>query len=235
MSSKREQLLEIINSGSAIPVCDLSRLVDDIWKHDVIDTKDRFHNLFFYELCPILKIVNQEHLIDQITAIKIIGMKSRIDGILIMNGIEQGIEITAAIDGQNDALMMELLEERGHAPAYQKIESTGTRNNRVFGNNELISINANDYNFNTLLPMMRKKLENKQKISFSNKNYSNAWLGIVFDDNIMPIIDRKKSRFDPVCNALLEGGAESYAPFSRVFCVGSSRQYIFDSSDLIVT
>lgn len=203
------------------------RIYDD--DDNPIDTRSRFHNTFFYEICPLLMI--SEHPGIETTGIVFTGADARFDGLLLLGDERkaQKVELTAAIDGHNDALQMELLKERGHAPAFQKIEATRTRKNRKFGKNKLEAINSEEYNQETLLPFLEGALAHKKEEAKKNPDYIDAWLGVVFDDWITPSIEKKPGRFDPICRQMLGDAPEQHAPFSRVFCVGVSRQYLFDS------
>ena len=65
------------------------------------------------------------------------GANSRFDGLILFDkGRKQRVELTAAIDGHDEAVRMELLAKRGDAPAFQKIEASGSKRNRTFGPNE---------------------------------------------------------------------------------------------------
>ena len=68
-----------------------------------------------------------------------------------------------------------------------------------------------------------------QKVKQANKNpyYDGAWLGIVFDDWIISLGEKKK-RLDPVCERVL--GLAQHCPFLRVFFVGFSGKYLFDTN-----
>jgi hypothetical protein len=125
---------------------------------------------------------------------------------------------------------MELLAKRGDAPAFQKIEASGSNRNRTFGPNEADGIWMAEYDLGTLLPLLEKALARKIDRARANQFYSGAWLGMVFDDWVCPLGKiEKKMRFDPLCRRLLGDNPDRYAPFSRVFILGISREYLFDS------
>jgi hypothetical protein len=210
-------------------IAEANTIVNHIWDHCCIDTQDRFHNTFFHEICPLLLIA--EHIGGEATRIVFSGTKLRFDGLLLLeNGRRQKVELTAAIDGQNEALRMELLAERGHAPAFQKIEASGTKRNRTFGQNETDGGRTDEYDHEMLLPRLERALAIKCDKARTNQHYSGAWLGVVFDDWVCPLgRTKKKKRFDPFCRRLLGDSHDRYAPFSRVFIIGVSRKYLFDS------
>jgi hypothetical protein len=114
-------------------------------------------------------------------------------------------------------------------PYFKKIEATGTKRKRKFGINQLEAINSEDYNHEILLPLLKNALALKKMKAERNQHYTGAWLGIVFDDWIEPSKEKKPARFDPICRQLLGNDPKQHAPFSRVFCLGISRQYLFDS------
>lgn len=224
---------KLIDTNGQFTLAEANELVSSIYdERFIIETKDRFHGQFFHEICPLLTFANQ--LGDEVTHIQFTGAHSRFDGILILkDGEKQTVEMTAAIDGRNDALQMELLSKRRHAPAFQKIEATGTKRNREFGKNELKTFKSDDYDRKTLLPLLNEAFYKKCSKANSNPGYSGAWLGIVFDDYIQSIEDRKKLRFDPLCRTVLDTNALHLCPFRRVFFVGVSRQYVYDSDTSI--
>ena len=87
-----------------------------------------------------------------------------------------------------------------------------------------------EYDRGTLLPLLEKALAHKINRARVNQFYSGAWLGVVFDDWVCPFgRSEKKMRFDPLCRRLLGDDRDRYAPFARIFVVGVSRQYLFDS------
>lgn len=126
---------------------------------------------------------------------------------------------------------MELLDKQGHSPAFQKIEASGTKRNRIFGKNNTEAIRQDTYDA-VLLDLFGKSIKRKMEKSKTNLFYHGAWLCIVFDDWICPVDDKKARRFDPLCEAALSFKRDSGAPFTRVFFVGVSRKYLFDSKAL---
>lgn len=221
----------LLKPNKTFTIVEAEEIVNHVYDHCYIDTEDRFHNIFFYEICPLLLIA--KHIGGKATRIAFVGADSRFDGLIFLGNEQkaQKIELTAAIDGHDDALRMELLRKRGHAPAFQKIQATGIKRNRGFGKNETSAICSDEYDYKILLPLLEKALALKIEKAKTNQHYAGAWLGIVFDDWIMPLVERKKERFDPICIQVLGANPERYAPFSRVFCVGVSRLYLFDSGD----
>lgn len=221
----------LLTPGREFTVAEAEAIVNYIHDNCCIDTENRFHNIFFYEICPLLLIA--EHVGGEAVRVVFPGANSRFDGLLLFNkGRKQKVELTAAIHGHDDALRMELLAKRGHAPAFQKIEASGSKRNRTFGPNETDGICMVDYDCGTLLPLLEKALARKIDRARTNQFYSGAWLGVVFDDWVCPFgTIEKKIRFDPLCRRSLGDDRDRYAPFSRVFIVGVSRRYLFDSCE----
>ena len=237
---------KLIKPGIMFTISEAIRIVNHIYNHCCIDPKDRFHNTFFHEICPILSIA--EHVDSGDTRMVFTGADAQFDGLLHLKpGGQQKVEMTSAIDGQNDALQMELLDKQGYARAFVPIHASGTKKTRIFGPNEsYTSASTGDYGWSTdedggstdrydcetLLPLLEQSLLRKIKKAKKNENYADGWLGIVFDDWVCPLKKaEKKKRFDPLCRRLLDGGRDQYAPFCRVFILGISRQYLFDSCE----
>lgn len=224
-----DQKDELRKPGREFIIAEAKAIVNHIYDHCCIDTQDRFHNTFFHEICPLLLIA--EHVGGEATRVVFLGANSCLDGLLFLeNGRKQKVELTAAIDGQNEALRMELLAKRGDAPAFQKIEASGIKKNRTFDKNETDVGRTDKYDDRTLLPLLENALALKINKAKTSQHYAGAWLGVVFDDYVCPLSrTKKKIRFDPICKRMLGNGPERYATFSRVFIIGISRQYLFDS------
>lgn len=220
---------KLLEPGREFTIAEAKEIVNCVYKHYCIDTQDRFHNAFFHEICPLLLIA--EHVGGEATRIVFLGANSCLDGLLFLeNGRKQKVELTAAIDGQNEALRMELLAKRGDAPAFQKIQALGSKKNRTFCKNETDGGRTDEYDHGTLLPLLENALALKIDKAKTSQHYAGAWLGVVFDDYVCPLSrTKKKIRFDPICKRMLGNGPERYAPFSRVFIIGISRQYLIDS------
>lgn len=234
MSDQLTKLKAQLLSGSWVcTISEAAKYSDKVLGFRNIDTRERFHNRFFHEFCPLLAIA--VHTGNTNTRIAFTASNTGIDGHILFgpDQRQQDIELTAAIDGESDALRMELLQKCGHAPAFGKIDASGTRGKgRVFGPNDNYGGLADEYDQNILLPLLRSALAAKQKKAATRPNYHEAWLGIVFDD--YPLGDRamRKRRFDPVCKEFLGTDPRNYAPFGRVFCVGIQREYLFDSASI---
>lgn len=205
-------------------------VIDHIYNDGEIDIAERFHNFFFYEACPLVAIA--EKLNGSIDGIAFTGQKERYDGLFLIGGKSQKIECVAAIDGQNEALIMEHLQLYGRAPANLKIHATGTKNNRTIDEHSAVARNREEYLENELRPLLEEALRSKIQKSQTNPDYCKAWLSIVFDDWVVPTAQEKKQSFDPLCKKILKTDPDGYAPFERIFFVGISRQYIFDSLDI---
>jgi hypothetical protein len=222
---------KLLRPGQEFTIEEAREVVDDLYEHCCIDVQDRFHNLFFHEICPLLLIAEQ--VADEMTRIVFTVENAQFDGAIILGDERrtQKVEMTAAIDGHQDALRMELLAARGRAPAFQRIRASGTKKNRIFDEDENLNeaIVSQEYDQGTLLPLLADAVKLKVEKAQTNLNYNDAWLGIVFDDWNMPLSHKKKGRFDPVCEQVLAGESGRYHPFSRVFFVGLSRKYVFDS------
>jgi hypothetical protein len=234
MSSRLPQLKQkLLTPGKKFSIAAAKEIINEIIRcsrEEPIDTRDRFHNIFFHEICPLLVIA--EHVGNSESRIAFMGASAKFDGLIIIGReqLRQKVELTAAIDGRNDALVMELLRIRGHAPLFQRIQIEGTKTARTFGENEPEVQLVGEYEREELLPLLRRRISAKVKKSETNKHYVDAWLGVVFDDYVMPVGERKKEHFDPICREAVGVTPGSCAPFTRIFCVGISREYLFDSA-----
>lgn len=218
----------VLAEGKKFSVVEAVELTDAAYDARIcIETTDPFHNNYFYEFVPLVDIAKS--LGNHVTHFQYVARKENFDGLLTLsNGELIRVEITAAIDGYNDRLQMELLAERGHAPAFQKIEFEGNKYNRVFGKNELVAFESSGYDHGTLMPLLQDAVARKVDKAKSNADYNNAWLGVVFDDYLQPNAQKKKARFDPLCAAVISGVASAEYPFARTFFIGLSRCYIHD-------
>jgi hypothetical protein len=203
------------------------RLVDFLYSNARIEATDRFHGTFFYEICPLLTLAER---FPSASAIQFSGSTSRCDGVLFFEEKDtpQNVELTLAVDGYAEALRMELLKRRGHAPGIQKIEACGNKGNRTFGENVTKAIDSKTHDHTILLPLIKTAIERKVRKSQTNQEYSKAWLAVCFDDWSAPNPSWKKERFDPLFASVVK--SVSLLPFSRLFGIGTSRQYVFDGS-----
>jgi hypothetical protein len=80
-----------------------------------------------------------------------------------------------------------------------------------------------------LRPLLEKKLKLKKEKAKTNPYTPVICLEFICDDWIQPITDKKKEFFDSVCLEVIAGLSRQRAFFFRVFCVGISRKYLFDS------
>lgn len=191
-----------------------------------VDTRDRLHNAFFHEFWPLTLIAKHVGA----STLTFSGLGPDIDGELhFASGGRQPVEMTAAVDGQMENLRMELLDQSGRAPGFGQIKATGTKNNRVFIEEDNDGGFTCTHDDEVLFPLMRDKLHAKQLKAKSRPHYLAAWLGIVFIDHPPDSVGRRE-RFDPLSRRVLGLG---YAPFSRAFCVGRCwGDYLFDSETL---
>jgi hypothetical protein len=138
------------------------------------------------------------------------------------------VELTAAIDGQQEALRMEHLKKYGHAPVTGRIKATGIRNrkDRHIEHTEADWQCADQYN-SELSDLMKRALLAKQQKARKRPHYQDAWLGIAIPN--YPPTEYKKARLDPLCAGFLRDPA-GFAPFSRVFIVSTVGDYVFDSA-----
>jgi hypothetical protein len=112
---------------------------------------------------------------------------------------------------------------------FPTIKASGTKKNRISHDDQNVceAIGLEEYEHETLRPLLEGRLRRKVEQTKNNPHYDGAWLGIVFDDWIISI-GEKKNRLDQVCEHVLE--RVPHWPFSRVFLVGFSGKYLFDTN-----
>jgi len=214
---------QILSGDHEYSIAEALHLVSEILKHPPM-TGERFHNSFFHEFAPLVSLAlyvgNDE------TRIAYTGTTIGVDGHLLLGPARcrRKVEFTAAVDGANEALRMELAAKRGAAPATGKIEASGSKHKRLFGANCTLGGRA-DRHDPELLELMKKCIASKQEKAGSRPDYKDAWLGVVLED-YPPGHLQKKKRFDPLCILAL---AQPFEPFSRVFFIAVGGDYLFDS------
>jgi hypothetical protein len=212
--------------GREFTIEEAREAANQLYEHGRIDIRDPFHKTFFEEIFPLFLIA--EYVANKMTKVAFKGKDHPYDGEIIFGDQQpQKVELTAAIDGHQEDLRMELLEERKRAPAFQKIQYNGTRKRRAFSDNELEAICPKQYAWTTLRCLLEKALRAKIERAPRNQHYNGAWLGIVFDDWLLT---GEKEHFNPVCESVLN--CAGHCPFVRMFFVGFSGKYLFDSDQL---
>lgn len=201
--------------------------------HDVVAVRatmgDKpFQKRFFEEFWPLVTIAKFAG--SQDTRIEYPGPNEAIDATLIFGGIRQMVELTAAIDGQQEALRDEHLKLYRRAPVTAKIKATGKRNtkDRVIEDTPAEVWSSEQQQIDALARMTEALLRKTAKAS-SRPLYRGAWLGIVIPN--FPPTDHKSARYNGPSTCLLKEPT-AHAPFSRVFVVSTVGDYIFDSDSL---
>lgn len=220
---------QILSGSRSYTLLEAKAYVSDVLAFESKEPDAAFHKRFFHEFVPLVTIAG--HVGDAGITISFGGAGHGIDGcIAFADGRkDQRIELTAATDGQNEALRDELLAVRGYAPASGKIEYTGNKNwgDRRFGPNET-KWRRSDLQAQEVFALVAKALDAKKKKALSRPHYNDAWLGISIE-NYPPTAERKKCFYDPLSIQLLSDKA-AYQPFSRVFVVSTVGDYLFDSA-----
>ena len=98
-------LFDLLRSGVIRLLPDIQRQVDIVYSNCVIAPAGRDHNRFFHELCPLVTIAG--YVGDEDTRIVLSPHGARFDGCIIFSdGRKQNVELTAAVDGYNDHLVV---------------------------------------------------------------------------------------------------------------------------------
>lgn len=219
---------QLLTGSPSYTIAEAKKYVADVLACEREEADPTFEKRFFHEFIPLVTIA--AHIDDTNCLISFAGSSDKIDGCLDFGCAQQLVELTAAVDGHNDALRMELHKKRGWAPATGKIQATGSKRDREFGANLISFRSSGTYN-GELLRLMRTALEKKKERAPSRPDYHGAWLGIVIE-NYPPGAYQKKHCFDPLCVQLLSGPG-GYAPFTRAFVVSAVGDYLFDSASII--
>jgi hypothetical protein len=228
MQNELEDIKKSLYEKKEFSIHEAKNIVEKVFeKKLVIDPNDRFHNYFFHEIRPLVIIA--EHVGDEETHITFTGNNDDIDGNIRFGdtGEIQAVELTAAIDGHQESLRMEHLEKYGRAPSLGDIPYSGNKNNRVIKEFQPKLVRSQDYDHNTLVPLVKTAIQKKIKKSKTNKKYHKSWLGVVFDDYMHPA--DKNDRLDPIFKNILENNPSLFETFYRIFIIGINREYIFDS------
>ena len=97
MRSQHTDLMDrLIRPDGGLTIAEANEIVNDVYNsRRLIDTKDRFHNTFFYEICPLLLIA--EYVGNEATRIAFMGADSLFDGQIFLgdNGGIQRVELMA--------------------------------------------------------------------------------------------------------------------------------------------
>lgn len=220
---------KLLGSDCRLSIAEACQFVRVGLAGEAIDTNDRFHHLFFNEFVPLVAIASG---IDECAEIIFSAAGHGVDATLLLGDDRrsQMVEMTAAVDGQQEALQMEHLERYGHAPVTTKILATGKRNtkDRHIAETDAEWASVDEHREETSR-LIADALDKKKRKAVSRQHYNDAWLGIVVPN--FPPRDYRRGRFDPLCVKLLSEPA-AYAPFSRVFVVSTVGDYIFDSQTL---
>lgn len=186
------------------------------------------YKYLFHEIIPIVSVAL--HLKSSANSVEFMGYnaQAQIDGIIHFLNKKQNIEVTTAINPEDKGREIEFCLRYGYKPIpNQKIDEVQCGPER----GSLPIGSAREFDRDVLFPIMEKALGKKVRAAGKNEKYQGAWLVLVIDDFVCPPsldADTRVWRFDPLCQHLLKNAAEM-APFSRIFIVGVSGTYLFDS------
>jgi hypothetical protein len=118
-----------IKRGAEIPLSEAEIIVNEFYEnYRIVD--DRFHSFFFNEACLLISIAR--YIGDGDTHVTFCEPNSAYDGKIRQSEDIYYVEFTAAIDGHNESLIMELVNDRGSAPMCQQLHPKGRRGSRVW-------------------------------------------------------------------------------------------------------
>lgn len=222
--SSTDDCLRKLKRESAIALADAEKWIRCIIGNKDLRTDNSDHHFFFYEVLPAFNVATY------LEACSIIfsGHSSlKHDATLYFNdGTTCCFECTRAVDGKQLALQREHLVKYHHAPAFQEIEAKGTMHNRSMPeqNAEFREILSREWS-EELTNLFVAAIENKNK----KKKYEGFTLIVTFDDYELPDNDvKEKSKFlEPISRCWEQ--VRSKLIFKRVFIVGDSQLFLWDS------
>ncbi|MEK9138619.1 MAG: hypothetical protein AAB393_15965 [Bacteroidota bacterium] len=219
----------LLASATSFTMHEAKQYIDDVLKTGAADDDKRFHKRFSEEFWPLVTVADS--LADTRILVEFAGSGSSIDATLVFDSdrLPQQIELTAAIDGHQEALQDEHMEIYGSAPLTVKIAATKNKNSKQQRIEETMPDwqSADDFN-NELLSRVKSVVAEKCAKAVSRAYYKGAWLGVVIPN--FPPKERKK-RFTPMFTDFLSNSSV-YEPFSRVFVVSTVGDYFFDTESL---
>jgi len=227
MDRDLEYLMKKLHCGHKLSLRFCQKIANEILQNHCDKIEHNDHNNFFYEICPIINICR--YIPQEKIDIEFCGDRRGIDGILHLNSGVQKIEITTAINPHAKEAEDAYRGRYGHSPRPTPIPDVEICQDR-HKCEPLLSSQKFDQKF--VFPILQRSLRKKVDKAKKNLEYKDAWLGIVFDDYICPPVKEEKcrrKRLDPLCQNLLGCNNETYNPFSRVFILGVSGTYLFDS------
>ena len=190
----------------------------------LIAMDDRLHDPFFYEIWPLLFIARSLGQEDARLCFCSQFQERGHDGEIHLSNVRYDVEFVRAGDIQNEPLAMEFLELTGRAPAFVPIEASGNKKNRIFGKNELTFARYKTHAwYREIADELYAAYYKKQ-----NQKYRGKWLGITFDDHRLH--RRERHLFDIPCQMFWSSIAPSNEIFSRIFIVGISGEFLWDSA-----
>ncbi len=199
------------------------------YEEELIDASYKY---LFHEIIPIVSAM--KYLGYTAGKMEFTGHDCQIDGKFhLPNGQQQNIEVTTAINPGDKNKRRKFYLQYGYEPIPNQRAKTRPLKELPcdLEENSSSSIKARYFDDKVLFPTMEKALCDKVQKANKNKMYHGAWLILVIDDFICPPsidAEARGRRFDPLCQRLLTN-KDQWAPFFRVFVIGISGTYIFDS------
>ena len=234
MSQDVQGLMDELTSGKKFSLQCCQQIREQMLTKYCDDINHKYYNLFFHEIQPTIRIA--EYFNHERTEVSFYGKKYQCDSIIHFGKREKLIEITTAINPNDAKHRSAIAFVHGSEPIMtpdEKNWEVATRDRKNWEDCNLYKNTDSYTNWEKLcseiyVPLLKSALGKKICKSRSSENYP-SWLGIVFDHPLCSSQEKKdeqKRRFDPMCRAGLEMGIE---PFRRVFILGRTGSYLFDS------
>ncbi len=220
MVNSSDLIGSILSSGMKYSISEARKLLYFMVNPEDIRKSSEYHKFLFFEMYPLLYV---SEFLPKVKWIRFSGTKKRYDGeIKIKKGLPpQKIEFVRAVDSDAEALLSQVERLRHIFPDFA-LETEAIDDN--IDNKELFK------KLKDLKWLWRKALRLKATKNLKTKQYNGVWLGIVFDDSSFSLLAHKKlrKRVKKIC---LKHKNLINRSFHRVFFIGLSGKFIFDSNE----
>lgn len=180
------------------------------------------HNIYFYEMWPLVRVLEFLNPTSNDSGkLRFSDGKRSDDGIVLLNSIKQEIQFVLAIDGQQENIRMEHKKKYSRAPAVQNMKWSGKKWERVLLEQNTVAFERTEI-MEKLKSLIQDAVQRKIK-----PQYSGMWLGVVFEDYIVPFSEKTVQSYTGVCDCVMRTYRDQlWGIYEKVFFVGTSGKYI---------
>ena len=223
MTINSEKIIdEVLDEEMKHTVPEARKLLYFMIDPDQIKRSSETYKHLFFEMYPLLYVAER---LENVKWIKFSGAHKKYDGIIKFqdNPSQQRIEFVRALDIEQEIIKNQL-EKMLNTPSGLKVEEG---NSFVYNKKQQFKI------MKTMKWLWRKAYTKKLAKNNKTGQYEGVWLGIVFDDTMLPpsSYGRIEKRAK---NIWRKYGKRAVNPFQRVFLIGLSGKFIFDTQSTSV-